>query len=239
MDKKPEGFPLRRLLDRRRVIQMAAAGAVVVLGKGLLGLMAGDEETRKVAGETLPDGRKRLPPGQRLVKWLQPMGGAPGSPNPEDFRLRISGEVERPLELDYRKLLSMPQVAQTCDVHCVTTWTCLDVGWTGVSVARLAELAGVKETARYAIFEAAHGYTTNVPLPEALKPDVLVAHRLNGEPLPLENGPPVRALLPGLYFWKSAKWLTGIRFSATDEPGYWEVRGYNNHGDPWREERYA
>ncbi|HEU4752505.1 MAG TPA: molybdopterin-dependent oxidoreductase, partial [Armatimonadota bacterium] len=136
-------------------------------------------------------------------------------------------------------LLAMTQVEQTCDVHCVTGWSLLDGVWRGVRVKELAERAGVKESARHVIFEAAHGYTSNVPLEEALRPTVLVAYRFGGDPLLQPHGAPVRALVPHLYFWKSAKWLTGIRFSAQDEPGYWEVRGYHNHGDPWKEERYG
>jgi DMSO/TMAO reductase YedYZ molybdopterin-dependent catalytic subunit len=108
-----------------------------------------------------------------------------------------------------------------------------------VQVAHLADLAGVKDSARYVIFEAAQGYTTNVPLEDALLPTVLVAHELDGDPLPEPNGPPARALVPHLYFWKSAKWLTGIRFSRVDEPGFWETRGYHNYADPWREQRYG
>ena len=88
-------------------------------------------------------------------------------------------------------------------------------------------------------FEAAHGYTSNVMLRDALAPNVMIAQKLEGAPLPRAHGGPLRAVVPQLYFWKSAKWLTGIRFVAHDEPGYWETRGYNNHADPWREERYA
>jgi DMSO/TMAO reductase YedYZ molybdopterin-dependent catalytic subunit len=120
-------------------------------------------------------------------------------------------------------------------VHCVTKWSVLGSQWTGV---RVSELAGrARPEARFVIFEAAAGYTSNVDLAEAMKPNVLVAHRYDGRPLPRPNGPPVRALVPDRYFWKSAKWLTGIRLATADEPGYWETRGYHNHADPWREER--
>ena len=121
----------------------------------------------------------------------------------------------------------------------MTGWSLLGSLWKGVSVATLAERAGVKGEARHVIFEAAHGFTANVPLAEATAPGVLVTYRVNGKPLSRAHGAPVRALVPDLYFWKSAKWLTGVRFVAKDEPGYWEVRGYHNHADPWREERYG
>jgi DMSO/TMAO reductase YedYZ molybdopterin-dependent catalytic subunit len=121
----------------------------------------------------------------------------------------------------------------------VTGWSVLGALWRGVAVKQLAELASVESTARHVIFEGAHGYTANVPIAEALAPDVLVAHRLDGKVLAAKHGAPVRAVVPDLYFWKSAKWLTGIKFVSRDEPGYWEVRGYHNHGNPWKEERYG
>ena len=111
--------------------------------------------------------------------------------------------------------------------------------FTGVRVADLAAAAKVKPSAHHVVFEAAGGYTSNVPLREAIAPNVLIAHRLDGTPLARAHGAPVRAFVPDLYFWKSAKWLTGIRFVSADEPGYWETRGYHNHADPWREERYS
>jgi DMSO/TMAO reductase YedYZ molybdopterin-dependent catalytic subunit len=108
-----------------------------------------------------------------------------------------------------------------------------------VRVADLAARAKVKPSAHHVIFEAANGYTSNVLLREALAPDVLVAHRLDGTPLSRDHGAPARALVPSLYFWKSAKWVQGIKFVSQDEPGFWEVRGYHNHADPWKEERYG
>ena len=136
-------------------------------------------------------------------------------------------------------LLELPQTELNADVHCVTGWSLLGSAFIGVKVALLAEKAAVKSTARHVIFEAAHGYTANVRLGEATAANVLVTHRMDGRPFAKKHGAPVRGLVPDLYFWKSAKWLTGIRFVSRDQPGYWEVRGYNNHADPWLEERYA
>jgi DMSO/TMAO reductase YedYZ molybdopterin-dependent catalytic subunit len=113
----------------------------------------------------------------------------------------------------------------------------LDAHFGGVTVSGLAARAKPTMSARYVIFEAAAGYTANVDITEAMKPNVIIAHRYEGQPLPRAHGAPVRAIVPDRYFWKSAKWLTGIRFVAKDEPGYWEVRGYHNHADPWKEER--
>jgi DMSO/TMAO reductase YedYZ molybdopterin-dependent catalytic subunit len=225
--------------SRRRFLKQLATGATVVALGGLLYEIADDDLERQARAQKRDDGRPRLPPGQRLIRALRPMGGIPYEGTVGDWRLRVHGEVDRELTLDFQQLLALPQTEQASDVHCVTAWTVLDAKWTGVRVAELAKMAGIRRSARHVIFESFAGYTANVPLAEALAPDVLVAHQLDGRPLPRPNGPPVRALVPGLYFWKSAKWLKGIRFSSEDEPGYWEVRGYHNHADPWREERYA
>lgn len=228
----------RRREDRRRFIRLAGAGTVVA-ALGAWYLLAEDEQTKAARAETLPDGRPRLPPGQKVINYLKPMGGRQGSPDKSDFRLKIHGAVDAPFELDFRELMAMPQRELELDVHCVTGWSRLGARWAGVPIAALAERAGVAPSARHVIFEAAHGYTANVRLDEALAEDSLVAHRYEGEPLAGKNGAPARALVPQLYFWKSAKWLRAIRFSERDAPGYWEVRGYNNHADPWLEERYA
>jgi DMSO/TMAO reductase YedYZ molybdopterin-dependent catalytic subunit len=153
--------------------------------------------------------------------------------------LVVSGEVESPFELDFAQLVAVGPTQAVVDVHCVTGWSVLGARFGGVRLDALAARAQPKSSARHVIFEAAHGYTANVPLREALAPNVLVAYELDGQPLRQAHGSPVRAVVPDLYFWKSPKWLTGIRFVSRDLPGYWERRGYNNHGDPWREERYA
>jgi DMSO/TMAO reductase YedYZ molybdopterin-dependent catalytic subunit len=228
---------VERLLARRRFIRLAATGTAVSALGGYYYLA--DDLTRSAHAQTLKDGRPRLPPGQRVLKAWRPMGGEPGDPSLEHFRLRISGEVEAPYTLSYADLLAMPQTSLAVDVHCVTGWSVLGAKVKGVLLKALAERAKVKASARHVIFEAAHGYTSNVPLREALGPSVLVARELEGAALPRTHGGPLRAIVPDLYFWKSAKWLTGIRFVARDEPGYWETRGYHNHADPWREERYG
>lgn len=229
---------LSNLLERRRFIQMAGAGTAV-LALGGLQFALSDELTRIARAETRTDGKPRLPPGQRVLERLKPMGGEEGDPSPSAFRLRVHGLVEHELRLGFDELLALPQVTLPVDVHCVTGWSVLGASFTGVRVAELARRAGVKPHARHVIFEAAHGYTSNVRLAEATRDNCLVTHRLGDRPLARANGAPVRGLVPDLYFWKSAKWLTGIRFVERDEPGYWEQRGYNNHADPWLEERYA
>ena len=156
----------------------------------------------------------------------------------DNFTLHIKGEVEKPLVLSYKELLALEQVQLTCDVHCVTGWTLLDSRWTGVRLSTLMRLAKPRKEANFVIFEAAAGYTANIPITEARKDNVILAHSFFGRKLPKEHGGPVRALVPDRYFYKSAKWLEGIKFSANDEPGYWERNGYSNSADPWKEERY-
>jgi DMSO/TMAO reductase YedYZ molybdopterin-dependent catalytic subunit len=228
-----------RLESRRQFLKKAAAGSLIVALGGGLYRLASDDMTRAARAQKRSDGRPRLPPGQRVIEALRPMGGEAGSARIEDFRLQVHGEVERPFTIDWKQLVAMPATRQVADVHCVTGWSVLGASWTGVQVKVLAERAGLKPTARHVIFEAAHSYTANVRLQEALRPDVLVAYQLGGKPVPRRHGAPVRGLVPDLYFWKSAKWLTGIRFVSRDAPGYWETRGYHNHADPWREERYG
>ncbi len=187
-----------------------------------------------------PDGKSRLPPGQKLIKTLRPMGGKPGKPKAKDFKLKVHGLVKNEITVDFNQLYKLPQVKQTCDVHCVTRWTVLDAVFHGVKIKDLLSAAGgTTEKAKYIIFEAAHGYTANLPLAAATKDNCIVAYRYNNRFLKVAHGAPVRAIIPDHYFWKSAKWLTGIRVSEFDERGYWETRGYHNYADPWKEQRYS
>lgn len=201
--------------------------------------MGGDTVAREARAQVRKDGRSRLPPGQEVLRRLKPMGGTPGDPRRRRFKLRIHGEVERPYELDFAELVGMGPELRSLDVHCVTGWSVLGARFKGVTLRALADRAGVKRSARHLILEAAHGYTANVILREALATDNMVAYELDGVPLARPHGSPVRAVLPGLYFWKSPKFITGLRFASRDQPGYWETRGYHNHADPWREERYG
>jgi DMSO/TMAO reductase YedYZ molybdopterin-dependent catalytic subunit len=226
-------------MHRRTFLRNVSAGTLVIALGGGTYVCASEEEEDRARKLLRADGRPRLPPSQYLLKRLRPMGGQEGDPSPGHWKMRVYGDVEAPFEIDFAQLLAMPQTEQACDVHCVTKWTMLDARWTGVKIADLAARARPKGNVRHVIFEAVGGYTSNVLLREAMAPTSLVAHRHEGQPLARPHGAPVRALVPDLYFWKSAKWLTGIRFSAVDEPGYWENRGYNNHADPWREERYS
>jgi DMSO/TMAO reductase YedYZ molybdopterin-dependent catalytic subunit len=183
---------------------------------------------------------ERVPPGQVLTKgWpVLHAGSVPYSLTPATWTLRIHGAVDAPFSLDYAQLLAMPQRSQTNDIHCVTSWSKLDMTWEGVEFRRIAERAKVRSEARFVVMECEQGFTTSLPLETLLEDDVLVAHTAAGAPLPAGHGGPVRMLVPRRYFYKSAKWLRGLRFVAEDEPGFWEVRGYSNVADPWRQMRY-
>jgi DMSO/TMAO reductase YedYZ molybdopterin-dependent catalytic subunit len=236
LDRFPE---LREKWDRRNFIKSAAAGATFMALGGALVRLAADDLTKQARAEKRPDGRSRLPPGQRVLDHLRPMGGDEGDGDIKSFKLKVHGLVKKPFEVSYEGLLKLPQVEKSADVHCVTGWTMIGGIFKGVQISKLAEIAEMKSEARYVILEAAHGYTANVPLKEATADNAMITYRLNGKPFALQHGAPVRGLIPDLYFWKSAKWITGLRFVKDDVPGYWEVRGYHNHADPWKEERYG
>ena len=228
----------RKREQRRQFIRLAAGGSVVA-ALGAFYTLASSEETKAARAERLADGRSRLPPGQKVIKYLKPMGGTRGDASKSAFRLRVHGAVEAPFELDFGELLGLEQTELSLDVHCVTGWSRLGALWQGVQIAQLAARARPLPSARYVVFEAAHGYTANVPVEHALAPDALIAHRYEGDSLAHRHGAPARSLVPQLYFWKSAKWIEGIRFVERDKPGYWETRGYHNRADPWLEERYG
>jgi DMSO/TMAO reductase YedYZ molybdopterin-dependent catalytic subunit len=226
-------------MRRREFIRTAAVGTIFVGVGGALLRLAADDLTKEARAEKRSDGRERLPPGQRVIEYLRPMGGEEGDGEVKSFRLKVHGSVKKPFEVDYKGLLKLPQVTKEADVHCVTGWSMIGGSWKGVQIKALAELAELKEGVKHVILESAHGFTANVPLDEATRDNALITYRLNKKPFELRHGAPARALIPDLYFWKSAKWITGVRFVKDDEPGYWETRGYHNHADPWLEERYG
>lgn len=183
---------------------------------------------------------ERLPPGQHLTDKFPvlDLGIQPEVPLAE-WTLRLDGEVERPVTLSWDDWNALPQVEDVSDFHCVTTWSRFDCRWGGVAFTTLCDLAGLKPSARFVYFTAYDGYSTNVPLERCLDDDVLIATKFDGAPLPREHGGPARVIIPKLYAWKGAKFVKGIHFLPDDRPGFWEVRGYSNTADPWKEERYA
>ena len=222
----------------RRDFMAAAGGTLVSIGLPGIFVKLMDSENRALAAQLRPDGRPRIPPGQHAVKALPNMGGTRGAKTVADWRLEIGGEVARPLTLTYADLMDLKQIDLTCDVHCVTGWTLLDSLWRGIQMTTIMDLVKVKDSARFVIFEAAGDYTSNIPLSEARKDNVILAHGYSGGDLPQIHGAPLRGLVPDRYFYKSVKWLKAVRFEAADEPGYYEESGYSNSADPWKEERF-
>jgi DMSO/TMAO reductase YedYZ molybdopterin-dependent catalytic subunit len=182
----------------------------------------------------------RLPPGQYLTeKWPVLHAGDVPRVDVARWTLSVTGEVEEPLSLGYDDLRALPATEVTTDIHCVTRWSRFDAHFRGVHWRELAKLCRPKPTANFAIAHAEHGFTANVPLSALEDEHALVVYEADGEPLSAEHGAPVRLVIPSKYFWKSAKWLTGIELSSIDKPGFWERYGYNNNADFWHEERYG
>jgi DMSO/TMAO reductase YedYZ molybdopterin-dependent catalytic subunit len=198
------------------------------------------EEGRLLTGRPDPAHASRLPPGQREVKnWPVLDLGVQPDIRPETWRLEIGGLVENPIAWTLGAFLAEAGDACVSDIHCVTQWSRYDNHWRGVSARRLMALARPLPEARHVLFHSHDGYTTNVTRAVFEGPNVLLAHEWEGGPIAREHGGPVRVVIPDWYFWKSPKWVKRIVFSAEDSPGFWEVRGYHNEGDPWKEERYG
>jgi len=179
----------------------------------------------------------RLPPGQYLVRDFPVLSAGPTPRTPlTDWTFSITGEIDAPRRWTWDEFRQLPTETITRDIHCVTKWSKLETVWAGVSVDTLLE--GVDTSAEYVLAVADGGYTTNLPLADVTDGKAWVAFAFGGAPLEPEHGGPARLLVPHLYFWKSAKWVRGLRLMAEDTPGFWETYGYHNYGDPWREQRY-
>lgn len=188
-----------------------------------------------------PDVRRdnRIPPGQsRTLKWPVLHAGGVPRVDPATWDFRAEGLVEHSLKFSFDEFMQLPTVKVLSDFHCVTRWSRLNNLWEGVSTRLIAERAGVKPEAKFVLVLAEEGWTTNMPLADFLAEDALFAHKHDGEPLAADHGGPLRLVVPRLYAWKSAKWVRGVKFRETDQPGFWEEGGYHMHGDPWAEERF-
>ncbi|WP_051661369.1 sulfite oxidase-like oxidoreductase [Bosea sp. 117] len=197
-------------------------------------------EGKFLTGRVARPESERLPPGQHLVKdWpVLDLGIQPHIPL-RVWKLDVFGAVENPLVWDWETFLAQPQTHLVTDIHCVTTWSRYDNGWDGVLTRDLLALVMPKEEASHVVLHSRDGYTTNMALEDFAAEDAMLVHSWQGEPLTREHGGPMRLLVPHLYFWKSAKWVQRIEFRTADERGFWEVRGYHNRADPWKEERYS
>ena len=182
----------------------------------------------------------RLPPGQYLVTDWPVLSAGPTPHTPVDtWSFTMDGLVKKPVTWSWADFQKLPTQTYTVDISCVTKWTKLDMTWLGVSVDTLLDAVEVEPAGKYVMAYSDGGYTTNVPLDEMTKGQAFVAYQFGDKPLEPVHGGPARLVVPHLYFWKSAKWIRGLRFMDENEPGFWEQLGYHIHGDPWKEERYS
>lgn len=198
------------------------------------------DATPQGSGPPNRHGMPGIPVGQtQSKKWPVLDLGIDPRVTQRNFQLVVDGAVAKPLQLDFGALLALPQVEDTSDFHCVTTWSQLDLRWRGVLVSTVLALAEPDEAATHVMCYGSDGYSTNVSLAEACKPDVLLAHTVDGAALPKDHGGPVRMITPQLYAWKGSKWVCRLEVLVGDKPGFWEERGYSMTAYPWRDDRYG
>lgn len=198
--------------------------------------------TRGFSGRARADAAtaNRLPPGQFLEQGFPVLSAGP-TPRvrTEDWTFTLKVGI-RPVERwTWETFNALPQTRMTRDIHCVTTWSKFDTAWEGVLIDDVLAEAGIEAPTAYTLAHSADGYTTNVPTADLTGGRAMIALRYEGRPIEPDHGGPARLLVPHLYFWKSAKWITGLQFTEKDELGFWELRGYHRYGDPWREQRYT
>lgn len=180
-----------------------------------------------------------VPPGQFITQKFPVLTyGQTPVVNQDKWVFKVFGSVNEELEVDFKTLLSLPQTQLNRDFHCVTQWSNLDNLWEGVQFKEILSIINLKPEARHAMVHCYGGYNTNLTIDTLMESDVLLAHKHNGEPLTPEHGSPVRLVVPSRYGWKSAKWVNGVEFMETEQPGFWEKMGYHNNGNPWKEQRY-
>ena len=194
--------------------------------------------TRGFSGRRARD--PRLPPGQYDAGKDWPVLTAEATPrlSTDTWSFTVDGLVEEKMSWNWAEMMALPRSDFMGDIHCVTTWSKLGVSFRGVSVDTLLAAARPQPSARYVLASSTTGYTTNLPLDDVTGGQAWVVWEYDGQPLAREHGGPARLLVPHLYFWKSAKWVSGLRLLDHDEPGFWEQNGYHDRGDPWKEQRY-
>ena len=196
--------------------------------------------TRGFFGKKRPDRPDRLPPGQYDTGSSWPTLTAEATPriDLDSWTMTVDGLAGRPHTWSWRELHALPESTYVGDIHCVTTWSKFDMTFRGISVDTLLEVAMPLPEARFVMAHSTTGYTTNLPLEDVTGGKAWVVWEVDGKPLPAGHGGPVRLLVPHLYFWKSAKWITRLELMERDRPGFWEQNGYHDRGDPWLEQRY-
>ncbi len=196
--------------------------------------------TRGFFGGRRSETSDRVPPGQHVVQNFPVLSAGP-TPRTRleewSFTIELGGESIGSWNWD--EFLALPHTKVTTDIHCVTTWSKLDTTWEGISIDTLFESASIDSPTEYLMAFCDGGYTTNLPVEDLIEGKGMIAFQYEGDPLEPEHGGPARLFVPHLYFWKSAKWVRGLRLMESDEPGFWEAYGYHMYGDPWREQRYS
>ena len=193
--------------------------------------------TRGFVGRRTADS-SRVPPGQYVTRDFPVLSAGPTPYTPSDaWDFTIRGAVDKPVSWSWTDFQALPRETFTVDIHCVTKWTRLDMVWSGVSLDTF--LDAVPTQAAYALAFSDGGYATNIPVADLSGRKAWIVDEYDGRPLDPEHGGPARLLVPHLYFWKSAKWIRGLELRTADQPGFWEMFGYHNHGDPWKEQRYS
>jgi len=184
--------------------------------------------------------KKRLPPGQYLENRFPVLSAEPTPDiNLLDWKLSFSYNNEIMAEIDWNTLIKIESTELTKDIHCVTRWTKFDMNWKGVSVQNIIKSLDLEVPSNWVMIGSSTGYTTNLPTEDLLREFTLIAYEYEKKPITPEHGGPIRLLVPHLYFWKSAKWVSSISFIDEDKPGFWENYGYHMYGDPWKEQRYS
>jgi len=183
---------------------------------------------------------ERLPPGQVLTERFPILheGEVPAY-DLTTWSLRLFGTLANPVELTYADLQALPQRSLQCDIHCVTRWSKFDTRWSGVHLQDLLQALDIRPTSSFVMAHADHDYQTNLRLDDLLNPHSLLATHYDGQPLTAQHGWPLRLVVAGLYFWKSAKWLRGLEFTDQEQPGFWERNGFHLHADPFIEQRFS
>ncbi|MHB1131768.1 MAG: sulfite oxidase-like oxidoreductase [Chloroflexota bacterium] len=196
--------------------------------------------SRGFVGRRQPAPADRIPPGQHVTPDFPVLSAGPTPRVPlATWTFAIEGLVRQPARWTWDEFLKLPSRSFVADIHCVTKWSKLDTHWEGVTLDALLEQVELDPKAAYLTAFSEGGYTTNLPLADVVGGKAFIAYAYEGRPLAPEHGGPARLVVPHLYFWKSAKWVSGLRLLEQDRPGFWESLGYHNRGDPWKEERYS